>query len=221
MASSPLKSLHLHSITAATGRLRFLSFRDHPNPTSLPAAEGEGEGQRIFGTGVGLGWWQCHNSSNKDGAGPLLRFPRLPRDHTCHPLPPLPLRLQVLPPPLRLHLLHQLRTHRPLTMASSVSPDSSHPSPPVKTVRAVINGRVQGVFYRNWTVENASQLGLYGWVRNRRDGSVEALFSGKPELVDEMEQRCRRGPPDAMVTSLQVFPCNDDPGTGFQRKPTV
>lgn len=88
-------------------------------------------------------------------------------------------------------------------------------------VRVVIKGRVQGVFYRNWTIENATQLGLKGWVRNRRDGSVEALFSGNPDAVNEMEQRCRRGPPAAMVTGLDVSPSTDDPGTGFQRKPTV
>ena len=85
----------------------------------------------------------------------------------------------------------------------------------------MINGRVQGVFYRNWTVENATQLGLKGWVRNRRDGSVEALFSGKPEAVDEMLQRCCRGPPDAMVTALEAIPCNEHPGKGFECKPTV
>ncbi|KAH9734999.1 Acylphosphatase [Citrus sinensis] len=94
-------------------------------------------------------------------------------------------------------------------------------SPPAKTVRVVVKGRVQGVFYRNWTIENATQLGLRGWVRNRRDGSVEALFSGNPDSVKEMEQRCRHGPPDAVVTGLQVFPSNDDPGTGFVRKQTV
>ncbi|KAF9665062.1 hypothetical protein SADUNF_Sadunf16G0083000 [Salix dunnii] len=88
-------------------------------------------------------------------------------------------------------------------------------------VRVVVKGRVQGVFYRNWTVENATQLGLKGWVRNRRDGSVEALFSGDSDKVLEMEQRCRRGPPDAMVTGFLVFPSSDDPGTGFQRKATV
>lgn len=88
-------------------------------------------------------------------------------------------------------------------------------------VRVVIKGRVQGVFYRNWTVENATQLGLKGWVRNRRDGSVEALYSGNPDVVQEMEQRCRRGPPDAMVTGLEVFPSSDDPGSGFKRKPTA
>lgn len=87
--------------------------------------------------------------------------------------------------------------------------------------RVVIKGRVQGVWYRNWTVDNATELGLKGWVRNRKDGSVEALFSGKPDAVKEMEQRCRRGPPDAVVTGLEVFPSDDDPGTGFQRKQTV
>ena len=91
----------------------------------------------------------------------------------------------------------------------------------VVQVRVVIKGRVQGVFYRNWTVENATELGLKGWVRNRRDGSVEALFSGSSSKVEEMEQRCRRGPRDAMVTGLEVLPCTDDPGSGFERRSTV
>lgn len=77
------------------------------------------------------------------------------------------------------------------------------------------------MFYRNWTVDNARELGLKGWVRNRRDGSVEALFSGSHEKVGEMEQRCRRGPPSAMVTGFDVVPCSDDPGTGFERRRTV
>ena len=84
-----------------------------------------------------------------------------------------------------------------------------------------MKGRVQGVFYRSWTVENAKGLGLKGWVRNRRDGSVEALFSGNPDKVQEMEQLCRRGPPNAMVTALEVSPCSDDPGTGFEHRSTV
>ncbi|KAG9458183.1 hypothetical protein H6P81_002691 [Aristolochia fimbriata] len=102
----------------------------------------------------------------------------------------------------------------------------SNPSPnqqmPLKTVRVIVKGRVQGVFYRNWTIESARELGIRGWVRNRRDGSVEALFSGEPQAVDEMETRCRRGPPEAMVTALNVFPTDgEDPGQGFQRRPTV
>lgn len=88
-------------------------------------------------------------------------------------------------------------------------------------VRVVIKGRVQGVFYRNWTVENARELGIKGWVRNRRDGSVEALLSGDPNAVQEMEGRCRRGPPSAMVTALDVVPSDENPGDGFDRRPTV
>ncbi|KAA8518720.1 hypothetical protein F0562_016506 [Nyssa sinensis] len=135
-----------------------------------------------------------------------LRPHYLPINHrNLLSIPPLPPLLRFRQPPLSPPM-------------SSLTPPDSNPS---KTVRVVVKGRVQGVFYRNWTVENATQLGLKGWVRNRRDGSVEALFSGIPDKVQEMEQRCRRGPPDAMVTDLQVSACSDDPGTGFQRKPTV
>ncbi|MBA0558437.1 hypothetical protein Golob_015454, partial [Gossypium lobatum] len=62
-------------------------------------------------------------------------------------------------------------------MATSQADNYSSQPSQTQTVRAVIKGRVQGVFYRNWTIENATQLGLKGWVRNRKDGSVEALFS--------------------------------------------
>ncbi|KAK4343041.1 hypothetical protein RND71_038857 [Anisodus tanguticus] len=117
-----------------------------------------------------------------------------------------------------LHFLHKFRSPPLSYPMSSLNSDAG---PDAKTVRAVINGRVQGVFYRDWTVENAKELGLKGWVRNRRDGSVEALFSGTPEKVQEMEQRCRRGPPSAIVTGFDVFPSDDDPGTGFERKQTA
>ncbi|KAL6532558.1 hypothetical protein OROHE_013980 [Orobanche hederae] len=50
---------------------------------------------------------------------------------------------------------------------------------------------------------------------------MEALFSGTPEKVDDMEKHCMRGPPDVMVTRIQVFPCDEDPGTTFERKRTV
>uniref|UniRef100_A0A7N0ZUK3 acylphosphatase n=1 Tax=Kalanchoe fedtschenkoi TaxID=63787 RepID=A0A7N0ZUK3_KALFE len=106
--------------------------------------------------------------------------------------------------------------------ASGAEAESDHSqSTQTKTVRVVIKGRVQGVFYRDWTTENARKLGLKGWVRNRRDGCVEALFSGEPDKVKEMEQRCRAGPPAAMVTGLDVFPSDEDPGDGFERKPTI
>ncbi|KAI3896774.1 hypothetical protein MKW98_009627 [Papaver atlanticum] len=119
----------------------------------------------------------------------------------------------------------------PFTLLSASMSSDSDPTngespvnpPPIstKTVRVVVKGRVQGVFYRNWTIENAKELGLTGWVRNRRDGSVEALFSGDPNSVSNMEERCRRGPRDALVTSLQVFPSADEPGDTFVRFPTL
>ncbi|GJX97141.1 acylphosphatase-like isoform X1 [Tanacetum coccineum] len=76
-------------------------------------------------------------------------------------------------------------------------------------------------FQRPLSVQNATELGLKGWVRNRRDGSVEALFSGSAEKVGEMQERCRRGPPSAMVTGLDVNPSTEDPGIGFERRSTA
>ncbi|KAK6290251.1 PREDICTED: uncharacterized protein LOC18598015 [Theobroma cacao] len=151
---------------------------------------------------------------------PFRSYTNSPSFHPSFPLcsrfppfrPPIPSLF-----PLSFYHFRSLLTSMATPQAAN---DSSQPSQ-TKTVRVVIKGRVQGVFYRNWTIENATQLGLKGWVRNRRDGSVEVLLSGSLDSVQEMEQRCRRGPPAAMVTGLRVFPSNDDPGTGFERKPTV
>jgi acylphosphatase len=63
----------------------------------------------------------------------------------------------------------------------------------------IIHGRVQGVGYRAWTEVTALERGLQGWVRNRRDGSVEALFVGPEDAVAAMIGDCRRGPPGARV----------------------
>jgi acylphosphatase len=63
----------------------------------------------------------------------------------------------------------------------------------------VVRGRVQGVGYRAWTEVMALERGLQGWVRNRRDGSVEALFVGLEDAVAAMIEECRRGPPGARV----------------------
>jgi acylphosphatase len=73
-----------------------------------------------------------------------------------------------------------------------------------KTVIATIKGRVQGVNYRFWTEQMANRLGLAGWVRNARDGSVEALFSGKAEDVEVMLSACRTGPRTASVADIKV-----------------
>jgi len=66
----------------------------------------------------------------------------------------------------------------------------------------VIRGRVQGVGYRFWTEDAARERGLAGWVRNRHDGSVEAVFAGAPDAVHAMIEACRRGPPGARVDAL-------------------
>eukprot|EP00252_Welwitschia_mirabilis_P022101 TRINITY_DN587_c0_g1_i2.p1 TRINITY_DN587_c0_g1~~TRINITY_DN587_c0_g1_i2.p1 ORF type:complete len:127 (+),score=7.35 TRINITY_DN587_c0_g1_i2:206-586(+) len=96
----------------------------------------------------------------------------------------------------------------------------SSASASAKTVNVRIKGVVQGVFYRKWTEENAKELGIKGWVRNRRDGSVEALFAGDPHSVDNMIERCHRGPPAAVVTGLEVNPSEESPGHTFELKAT-
>jgi acylphosphatase len=63
----------------------------------------------------------------------------------------------------------------------------------------MISGRVQGVGYRAWTGDQAILLGLHGWVRNRRDGSVEAVFAGPEDVVAQMIALCHRGPSPAHV----------------------
>ena len=73
----------------------------------------------------------------------------------------------------------------------------------MSTIRHVlIRGRVQGVAYRTWTQMTALDLGLEGWVRNRRDGDVEALFKGPAEVVASMIDACRHGPRGARVDDI-------------------
>jgi acylphosphatase len=66
----------------------------------------------------------------------------------------------------------------------------------------VVHGRVQGVGYRAFVEHEAGQLGLQGFVRNRRDGTVEALFVGSAEAIRTMIDRCRKGPPGARVDRI-------------------
>ncbi len=68
--------------------------------------------------------------------------------------------------------------------------------------RLVITGRVQGVGYRAWMVQKATELGISGWVRNRSDGAVEALIAGDVASVEELSRLCRRGPRMAEVSSI-------------------
>lgn len=81
------------------------------------------------------------------------------------------------------------------------------------TVGLRISGRVQGVWYRGWAVGKATELGLAGWVRNVKDGTVELLLNGPKDKVDEMTLACKSGPPSASVEDV-VLTVVDPPGKG-------
>jgi len=74
--------------------------------------------------------------------------------------------------------------------------------------RVTIRGRVQGVGFRAWTEDEATSRALEGWARNRRDGSVEAVFAGLPDAVAAMIEACRRGPPMSRVDAVDVHDAN-------------
>lgn len=90
----------------------------------------------------------------------------------------------------------------------------------VKAVRVRIEGRVQGVWYRGWTVTEATRRGLDGWVRNRTDGSVEALFAGPKAAVNDMLEACWQGPPPARVSKVVPRPAEPPEKKGFRPLPT-
>ncbi len=91
----------------------------------------------------------------------------------------------------------------------------------MRSVRLRITGRVQGVGYRAWAIETAERLGLRGWVRNRSDGSVEALVTGDGAAVAAMIAACRDGPFAARVGGVAVSEAEDDGSAGFRPKATV
>lgn len=90
----------------------------------------------------------------------------------------------------------------------------------LKSVHVTITGRVQGIGYRAWVDDEAMKRGLAGWVRNRRDGSVEAVFSGEAEAVTAMIAACNRGPLGARVTSVIASDYVGPPLTRFTVLPT-
>lgn len=84
--------------------------------------------------------------------------------------------------------------------------------------RLRITGRVQGVAFRDWTVRLAQEMGIRGWVRNRRDGSVEALAIGGADLLARFAARCREGPARAEVDEVAVEPAELEPVSTFERR---
>lgn len=84
-----------------------------------------------------------------------------------------------------------------------------------KGLRIIVRGRVQGVGFRAWTVATARTLGLVGWVRNCRDGSVEILAGGEAQSLERLAAACRRGPPAATVAVVDARPADAPDSTGF------
>jgi acylphosphatase len=91
----------------------------------------------------------------------------------------------------------------------------------MKAKRLTIAGRVHGVGYRQWMVESARALGVSGWVRNRFDGTVEALVAGDAAAVEELLRACRRGPRLALVTQIDEQLADPPDEIGFYHLPTA
>jgi acylphosphatase len=87
--------------------------------------------------------------------------------------------------------------------------------------RVRVFGRVQGVWFRGWALDEARSLGLDGWVRNRRDGSVEMLLSGPDEAMARMIERCREGPSAARVERIDVEETEEAAPAGFAQRATA
>ena len=87
--------------------------------------------------------------------------------------------------------------------------------------RLIVTGRVQGIGYRIWMVEKAQALGVSGWVRNRLDGSVEALVAGDVAAVEELLRLCRRGPRMAVVETIEEEMADPPEQFGFRQVPTA
>jgi acylphosphatase len=85
----------------------------------------------------------------------------------------------------------------------------------------IISGTVQGVGYRDWLIGTAKKIGLAGWVRNRRDGTVEAVLAGEADAVEEVTRACHRGPRLAVVTGITETFCDAPAGRAFVKKPSI
>jgi acylphosphatase len=90
-----------------------------------------------------------------------------------------------------------------------------------RTVHIRVEGRVQGVGYRAFVEMRAAELGLTGWVRNRRDGSVEAVLQGSPDAVEAVLDACRAGPPASRVARLDIIGEGVGAFDGFDVLPTA
>ena len=90
-----------------------------------------------------------------------------------------------------------------------------------KRVHVIVSGRVQGVGFRAWTKSNARKRSLDGWVRNRSDRTVEAVFSGDASMVDDMIKACEDGPLASRVLNIVVKPWPNHVDEGFETLETA
>lgn len=103
----------------------------------------------------------------------------------------------------------------------SPAPDASAAEQDTIARRLRIHGRVQGVWYRGSATAEATRLGLFGWVRNRSDGTVEALAIGRPAAVAAFVAWAHQGPSNARVSRVEVFEAEIERLAGFEQRPTV
>lgn len=89
-----------------------------------------------------------------------------------------------------------------------------------RRVRVVVTGVVQGVFFRDTCRRTAQAAGVHGWVRNRPDGAVEAVFEGAPQAVDRLVEWAHHGPETALVDRVAVYEEEPEGSTGFAILPT-
>jgi acylphosphatase len=87
--------------------------------------------------------------------------------------------------------------------------------------RIIVRGKVQGVFYRNWTMDTARRLRVNGWVRNLRSGEVEILAMGSDEAIEDLIQQCWKGPFGAVVEEVVAQKAQLEPVLGFEKRRTA
>jgi len=88
-------------------------------------------------------------------------------------------------------------------------------------LRLRIEGFVQAVGYRNFVIDEATRLGLHGWIRNRGDGTVEALVSGPNAAVETLVGLCMKGPPGSTVRNVELHKAEPPGEKGFKRRPSL
>lgn len=88
-------------------------------------------------------------------------------------------------------------------------------------MRLRIEGRVQAVGYRNFIIAEAQRLGVDGWIRNRSDGTVEALASGETKAVEALITACMRGPEGSKIDNVELHNSEAPAEKGFRRRPSV